>query len=212
MSFDFKMKRTLTGLSYPEELWNPVWLGPIEPAEIADVFNEPMDVEDVFSEALALWRTSSSTQLLDKTLEFYTNLYLPDNILTKVDRASMMVSLEVRAPFLDNNVVEFARRLPGQFKYHNGTRKRLLKKAMRGILPERILSRRKKGFGIPVSEWLQEFPSNPPLRPVPNVQADWVANRWRDHRRGRADHRLFLWSWLSMQCLPENAWLSQAPA
>lgn len=208
MSFDFRLKRALTGLSYPQELWNPVWLGPVEPAELAAMFLEPMDVEDVFSEALALWRSSTSKDALDKTLEFYTNLYLPDDILTKVDRASMMVSLEVRAPFLDNDVVEFARRLPRHFKYCGGTRKRLLKKAMQGVLPARTLSRRKRGFGIPASEWLREFPLVPPLRPVPNVNGGWVARRWEDHRQGRSDHRLLLWSWYSMQCLPVGAWLS----
>ena len=149
---------------------------------------------------------SDTKGLLGKTLEFYTNFYLSDNVLTKVDRASMMASLEVRAPFLDNDVVDFARRLPDKFKYRNGQRKHLLKIALSDSLPKNIIHRRKKGFGIPISDWLKDFPSKPPLRPVPGFNAEWVASRWREHRQGHADHRLFLWSWLSMQYLPKTAW------
>jgi len=207
MSLDFKLRRSLTGLSYPEELWNPVWLGPIEPNDLAEAFEKPMDTEDVFSEALELWRTSETKGLLGRTLEFYTTFYLSDNVLAKVDRASMMASLEVRAPFLDNDVVDFARRLPNSLKYKKGRRKHLVKMAMQGILPDHIINRRKKGFGIPVSDWLREFPAAAPLRPVSGFNAAWVADRWREHRQGSADHRLFLWSWLSMQYLPKTAWL-----
>ena len=73
----------------------------------------------------------------------------------KVDRAAMMVSLESRAVFLDNDLVEFCRRLPYRFKYRNGTRKYLLKKALAPLLPKAVLSRRKKGFGIPLAKWLK---------------------------------------------------------
>lgn len=205
MSLDFKLRRSLTGLTYPEELWNPVWLGPIEPNDFAEVFEKPADAEDVYSEALKLWRTSDTKGLLGKTLEFYTNFYLSDNVLTKVDRASMMASLEVRAPFLDNDVVDFARRLPNDLKYKKGRRKHLVKMAMRDILPDHIIDRQKKGFGIPASAWLREFSTVPPLRPVSGLNSRWVADRWREHRQGYADHRLFLWSWLSMQYLPKNA-------
>ena len=199
MSLDFKVRRSLTGLSYPSKLWNPVWLGPVEPDAIAELFLEPVRVEEVYSEALSLWDETASDNLIDKTLEFYTNLYLQDDILMKVDRASMMVSLESRAVFLDNDVVDFARRLPHRFKFRNGTRKYLLKKALTGLLPDRILRRRKKGFGIPLTSWLREFPPILPMHRVDGIDAEWVNRRWHEHRRGKADHHLFLWSWLSFQ-------------
>ena len=90
-----------------------------------ELFHQPVRYEDVFEEAISAWENSSADNLTDRTLEFYTRFYLQDDILTKVDRASMMVSLEVRAPFLDNDVVEFARRIPHQYKFRNGQTKYL---------------------------------------------------------------------------------------
>jgi asparagine synthase (glutamine-hydrolysing) len=89
--------------------------------------------------------------------QFYADLslYLADDILVKVDRMSMATSLETRAPFLDADVMELAFSMPGHFKIRNGERKWILKRAMRGILPERILTRKKEGFSIPMKNWLR---------------------------------------------------------
>jgi asparagine synthase (glutamine-hydrolysing) len=198
MSLDFKLRRSLAGLSYPRRFWNPVWLGALDHEEIADLFGEPTDPEDLYSEAADVWDHSTSDNLIDKTLEFYANLYLQDDILMKTDRASMMVSLEVRSPFLDNDVVDFARRLPNRFKYRGGVRKYILKKALKDLLPDRILHRKKKGFGIPLVQWLREFPLDARMDSVPQLDPEWVATRWREHQAGKADHRQFLWCWLGL--------------
>jgi asparagine synthase (glutamine-hydrolysing) len=132
-------------------------------------------------------------------LQFFTVFYLQDNILAKVDRASMMSSLETRAIFLDNDLVDFCRRLPNHFKYRAGKRKYLLKKALEPLLPQFIINRKKKGFGIPLAEWMRTVPERPPLNPVTGIRTAWVDKAWNDHRSGRADHRLFLWTWLSLQ-------------
>ena len=197
MSLDFRVRRGLSGLAYSSELWNPVWLAPLQLQEISDLFQQPADVEDIYSEVLANWRNSDCTNAGDKSLEFYTNFYLQDNILPKTDRASMLVSLEARAPFLDNDLVDFVRSLPYQLKYRHGNRKYLLKKSLAGILPPDILARPKKGFGIPISEWLRELPISPEQLPLEN--SAWVQGRWRDHRDNKADHRLFLWGCLGLQ-------------
>lgn len=198
MSLDFKLRRALTGLSYPPEMWNPVWLAPVEPAEMAELFQEPVRAEDLYDEAIALWNGGGS--LGDRTLEFYTNHYLQDDILMKVDRAAMMVSLESRAVFLDNDLVEFCRRLPYRFKYRNGTRKYLLKKALAPLLPAEVLARRKKGFGIPVAKWLRAMPALDSAEPYPDfIQSAPMQRRWAEHRDGRTDHRLALWSWIALQ-------------
>ena len=201
MSLDFKLRRALTGLSYPPHLWNPVWMAPVEPDLMASLFEAPLDAEELYSEAIEMWDQSASPSLVDRTLEFFTNLYLPDDILTKVDRAAMSVSLESRAVFLDNDIVEFCRRLPHGYKLRNGQRKYLLKKAVAGVVPEAVLARRKKGFGIPLARWLREVPAVPPLAPVPGIRMPWVADRWRSFRAGRTDERLFLWSWASLQAV-----------
>src|SRR6185436_20361551 len=84
-----------------------------------------------------------------------TRFYLAEDILTKVDRASMAVSLEVRAPFLDHHVAEFAAALPAAYKLRGLTTKYLLKRALKGLVPRENLSRRKMGFGVPIGHWLR---------------------------------------------------------
>jgi len=197
MSFDFKVRRTLMGLSYPPAMWNPIWLAPADPKVMGELFQEPLCAEDLYEEAIALW--NSGGNLGDRTLEFYTNYYLQDDILMKVDRAAMMVSLESRAVFLDNDIVQFCRRLPYRFKYRNGTRKYLLKKALAPLLPKDVLSRRKKGFGIPLAKWLKVMPNiEVPRRHVDGFYAASIDRRWSEHRAGKADHRMVLWSWLAL--------------
>jgi asparagine synthase (glutamine-hydrolysing) len=198
MALDFRLKRTLMGLSYPRAVWNPVWLAPLEPELMGEIFLAPLKLDELYEEAIALWDSGGTANLVDKTLEFYTNLYLTDDILTKADRAAMMVSLEGRAPFLDNDLVEFCRRLPHRWKFCNGTRKYLLKRAMTGPLPQGIVHRPKKGFGIPAAIWLRSIPPVPPLPEIAGIRTSAVAERWRRHRAGQTDDRLFLWSWLSL--------------
>lgn len=197
MSLDFKLRRGLMGMSYPEAVWNPVWMSPLEPREMSELFSEPVRVEDLYSEAIALWEETPGKSLVDRTLEFFTNFYLQDDILTKVDRAAMMVSLESRAVFLDNDLVDFCRRLPHRFKIRNGERKYLLKKAVAADLRREVTARAKKGFGVPLTDWLRRMPAL--NAPVPGVQGAAVHRYWQAHRAKAADHRLFLWSWLSLQ-------------
>jgi asparagine synthase (glutamine-hydrolysing) len=199
MSLDFKLKRTLAGLSYSQKLWNPIWLGPLSPPEISRLFGERVEAEDLFEEAIELWDSAPNLGLVEKTMEFYTTFYLQDGILTKVDRASMMNSLETRAVFLDNDLVEFASRLPTSLKYRNGKGKYLLKKLLSRRLPADIVDRRKKGFGIPLALWLRELPKHIPLKAVVGVNTGEIAKLWRSHRGKRANHAIALWVWLSLQ-------------
>ena len=199
MSLDFKLRRSLMGLSYPKNMRLPVWMAPLDPAMLGALFEAPLDPEDVYSEAIAAWDKAEARNDVDRTLEFFTNFYLPDDILAKTDRAAMMVSLEARAVFLDNDVVDFCQRLPHGYKYRAGVRKFLLKRAMRGVLPDAVLNRPKKGFGIPLARWLRQMPEAPPLTPVTGLHGHWIADRWSASRAGREDERLLLWSWLSLQ-------------
>jgi asparagine synthase (glutamine-hydrolysing) len=201
MSFDFKLRRTLIGLSYSQPLWNPIWLAPLEPRDIEDVFEQPLPTEELYEEVLTLWHSGDAKDLVDRSLEFYTTFYLQDDILVKVDRAAMMNSLETRAIFLDNDLVEFCRRLPNRFKIRRGQRKYLLRRALRGLVPDSVLARPKKGFGIPLAKWLKTTPPVPPLVPVDGVRMERVVDRWTQHRAGKADQRFFLWSWLAFQSI-----------
>ncbi len=198
MSLDFKVKRTLRGLSYPRPLWNPIWLGPLAPTDLEDLFREPTDPEAVYEEAINAWEGAGCDHVVDKTLYFYTKLYLQDDILVKVDRASMLHSLEARSPFLDVEVADFARRIPWRWKHRKGVGKHILKQALEGLVPHDIIHRKKKGFGAPIGKWFAEgrLHPTPPVQPMP---MDWseTTRRFANHRAGRCDERAFLW----------NAWL-----
>ena len=105
---------------------------------------------------LAYMRGSSHRALLDSMLDADVHNYLPDDMLVKMDVATMAHSLEARSPLLDHKVMEFMARVPADLKLRGGTSKYLLKAAFRGILPDEILNRRKMGFGVPLGRWLRE--------------------------------------------------------
>jgi asparagine synthase (glutamine-hydrolysing) len=144
---------------------------------------------------------------LTRSLWLYQDTYLPEDILTKVDRASMACGLEVRAPMLDAELVDSVERLPAEYKYGRGRTKRLLKRAASGRLPASILGRPKKGFGIPVARWLRG-----PLFPLVErlldrgrlerqglFRPDEVTRRVGEHAAGVRDHRKPLWTLLMFQ-------------
>lgn len=202
MSLDFKIKRTLRGLSHRPALWAPVWMASLAPQEMEELFGERIDLEDLYSEAIACWERCPQADPVDRLQQFYTQLYLQDDILVKVDRATMMHGLEARAPFLDIEFVDFARRIPAAWKYRDGQTKFLLKKALEPLIPREILYRAKKGFGVPIGAWFQSGALAPDPTPVPGLDAAFAVRALADHRAGRADQRAFLWNyWLCQQWL-----------
>ena len=108
----------------------------------------------------------------------------------------MAVSLEVRAPFLDNIVVDFVRRLPAHVKLKAGETKWILKQAVKKRLPPEILARPKKGFGIPPARWLRSW--EPPRETVPYANTAFLRHRWNIHRAKKSDERLALWCWMAL--------------
>ena len=194
MSLDFRIKRTLRGLDYRPALWCPVWMAPLAPDDIADLMREPVDAEDLYSEAIDAWDQCGPRDLASRVLEFYTKFYLQDDILTKVDRASMAHSLEVRAPFLDIELVDFVRRLPTDWKLRRGRTKALLKSALAPLLPHDILHRPKKGFGVPVGSWFRSGALRMPRRLPDGLDERFLQQKAQSHRAGTADERAFLWN------------------
>lgn len=196
MSFDFKLKRTLRGLDFAPHLWMPVWMSPLSPNEVSELFRTPVNLEEVYSEAIEIWDGCVSSDLVDRTIAFYVNLYLQEDILVKVDRASMLHSLQVHAPFLDIELVDFVRRIPAHYKSQGSRTKILLKKAMERFLPHDILYRRKQGFGVPIGKWFAD--ATLPRQPTNAIvnQTFWQS-KLAEHRSNRQDQRAYLWSdWL----------------
>ncbi len=195
MSLDFRLKRTLRGLGYPPRLWLPVWMAPLGQQELSDLFREPVDPEEVYSEAITAWEGCAQTDSVDRTLQFFTKLYLQDDVLVKVDRATMMHGLEARAPFLDVDLVDFVRRIPWQWKYRGGQTKYLLKSALAPVLPQDILHRRKRGFGVPIGAWFKEGTLGLDAAPaLPFADNAFVQRKLAEHRAGGSDERAFLWN------------------
>ena len=198
MSLDFKVKRMLRGMSFPSRCWLPAWMGPLDPGEIGALFGCKVDPEELYAEAITAWNHPSAKTDVDRTIQFYVRLYLQDDILVKTDRSSMMHRLEARCPFLDIDLVDFVRRIPSEYKVRRGVTKYILKQAARGLIPDEVIYRSKKGFGIPVGNWFKTGA----LRLGPDSVQDemnwpWIKGRLAEHRAGRRDDRGLLWCvWL----------------
>ena len=187
---------------------------------------------DIYGEArrwLKIWDTAhlaadaaviDSDNVIERMQFLDLKFYLAENILTKVDRASMAVSLEVRSPFLDPRIAEFAAGLPRNYKLKcdsfrfgfGNTGKYILKKAVAPLLPPAIINRRKRGFVIPVAAWLKGD-LNPLLREMLAparlskqglFEAAFVQKLLHEHETGRANHGKMLWTLLVFQLWVEN--------
>tara|TARA_B100001113_G_scaffold247160_1_gene203487 strand:- start:535 stop:2478 length:1944 start_codon:yes stop_codon:yes gene_type:complete len=149
---------------------------------------------------------------IEKMMATDTINYLPDDILTKVDRAAMRTSLETRVPFLDHNIVEFAWRLPISYKVKEGESKWPLQKILKDFLPESLTKREKMGFSVPIhewirgplSEWCEELLNKDRLKSEGFFDEEIVCNKWKEHLFGKKNNITFLWPILMFQSWLEN--------
>lgn len=158
-----------------------------------------------------LWDISEDLPEKMMLLDLLT--YLPDDILTKVDRASMLVSLESRVPLLDPEIIHFAMSLPFNYKMENMVSKRVLRDVLYRYVPRELIDRPKMGFAIPIDQWLRG--------PLKNWATDLLASerlkregifideeiqkRWKAHQSGKADWSYFLWNVIVFQCWSDSA-------
>ena len=208
ISFDFKVKKFLSGIGYPDGIRNSVWLGSFSFPELKKVLSP--DVNTQFNQARLAEEITSYERgfpFKDKTtlLQYLDlKLYLQDDILVKVDRASMACSLEVRAPFLDHELVEFIMNLPSSLKLKPFTTKYMLKKAIKKFLPKEIIQRRKKGFGVPIAKWVKgplrglfgDLLGYDRIRREGFLNPDYVTALFQDHLSNKRDNRKQLWTLL----------------
>jgi asparagine synthase (glutamine-hydrolysing) len=208
ISFDFKVKKFLSGIGYPAGIRNSVWLGSfsfpdIEKVVSSDILNHFDRVRLV--EEISLYEKEFPKKDLITLLQYLDlKLYLQESILVKVDRASMACSLEVRAPLLDYELVEFVMGLPSGLKLKGLTSKYILKKAMKNILPREVIQRKKKGFGVPIAKWVKgplkdffgDLLSPDRIRREGFLNPEYVASILQNHLFNKKDNRKKLWTLL----------------
>ncbi len=144
---------------------------------------------------------------LDSLLYIDSKTYLPGDILTKVDRMSMAVSLEARVPLLDHKLIEFVTRIPASMKMAGLETKHLFKRAIADLVPPEVLHRRKQGFGVPIQHWINQQLRErirDTLNDPRTIQRGYVSRSHvelllDEHERGRRDHSMALWSLLMLE-------------
>lgn len=211
-SLDFKVNSFLRAADAPAAWRHPLWLGSVIPGSDDDPLHPDLRANHPAARVLEfvgrLYDAPQSTAHLQRLSYQYCRSYLADDILHKLDRASMAVSLEARSPFLDRALVEFIASLPPETKFQLPNRgKAILKQSMRGRLPGAVIDRPKKGFGIPVAAWLKG-----PLDPLVDellcekrlsdggyLDAARVRRLVDEHRHDERNHRKVLWTLLSFE-------------
>jgi len=198
-------------MAFPPDARHAAWLGSFTPAEVSRLLREP-SVDDPYERQREVLAGCSAPDRLARLICLYAQTYLPDDILVKTDRASMLTSLEVRAPFLDHTLVEFLGRVPSSLKLRGVTTKVILKRAMGEKLPAGIARRPKKGFGIPLAAWFRNelrehlldelSPERLERQGIFDPAA--VASLVRDHLDGRRDNRKELWTLFAFQLWHRN--------
>jgi asparagine synthase (glutamine-hydrolysing) len=174
-------------------------------------FHQPNDIVNGASEPTTILASPAAKQFMPNYVERMQYLdmltFLPDDILTKVDRASMAMSLEARVPIIDHRVVELAWRFPARMRFSDGKSKWILRRVLRRFVPDALVDRPKKGFEVPIDHWmrgpLREWAED--LLSISALTRDDLFNpepiraRWIAHLQGRGNWRHLLWSIIMVQ-------------
>ena len=213
IGFEYKLKRFLQGSLLSPERAHVFWNGTFSETEKRDLFL--YSDSRVMSSLIAGMKSGTGLQ---RYLDFDQHYYLPDDILYKVDRISMAHSLEVRPPFLDPRIVDFANRLPSRFKLRGSKSKYVLRQLMKRRLPEPVLRRPKIGFDVPIHEWFRGV-----LRPLlldtlsPDAVAgtglfdlSFVENLLRQHLEREGNYGYHLWGLMTLMIWMKR-WNIEAP-
>lgn len=208
MSFDFKIKRFTAGIAYPPEVRHHVWMGAFASNEKSRLWlPELKDVlrdADTYRIVRQLLESCDAGDPLNRILYLDMKLYMENNGLFVVDRASMASSLEARVPLLNHSLVEYATTIPFNLKLNGLTGKYLLKRSIADLIPHSILKRPKRGFAVPLGKWLAgelkplvcDLLSEQRIKAQGLFDHRFVQQLLREHFDLRQDNRKQLWALL----------------
>ncbi len=215
LSFDYKAKRFVAASKYDAVTRHHSWFGSFSIDQQNELLTKDVLANssgNVYKGAKDLLKITDAPTEIERMQFLDMNFYMAEDILTKVDRASMAVSLEVRAPFLDPRIAQFAASLPLEYKLKGNKGKYILKKAVEPLLPKNILQRPKKGFGIPIADWLKgrlnplmhDLLAPDRLKNQNLFDEKFVQKLMREHETGAASHHKQLWTLLVFQLWFDN--------
>lgn len=206
MNRQFLLRQLSQGLGAPTARQSFLWMAPFGPADMTGLWRRSALPQDAAATAFApidgFAAEAAGLSAVDMLLYLFLVTYLPDDILTKTDRASMFNSLEVRSPFLDRDLVEYVSALPTHFKLDGSKRKVILKRLAARYLPEAIVNRKKHGFAVPIGALIRTLfweRCVDLLLSRTNPVAEWfersaIETLLSEHRTGRRDHGKKLWA------------------
>ncbi|MCX5701647.1 MAG: asparagine synthase (glutamine-hydrolyzing) [Candidatus Omnitrophica bacterium] len=205
-SLDFKAKKFISSASFPLGIRHIAWMGSFNHLDKIELytpgFKKILGTGDNFKLMNNYFNEPGVSGELNKLQYFDIKTYLQDDLLVKTDRASMANSLEVRVPFLDHELVEFVFSLPSKLRLNKLKTKYILKKVASELLPQNIINRKKKGFGIPVAFWIKKSLKESILD---NLKEDkikkdglfnygYIKNLLQQHFANKADNRKKIWT------------------
>ncbi len=203
ISLDFIAKKFISSAFMPVHRRHIQWMAGFPDTELASLFKDRLfdQAGDMYKSAGAI--AVKAYGLTDPEIAnwFDILMYLPDDLLVKIDRATMFASIESRVPLLDNRLVEFSMSLPFEYKVRGLTQKYILKRLMKGKLPDSIINRKKKGFGIPLTKWLQQefrheaetLLSKDSIDSTGLFNHAYINRLLKEHTSKAYDHRKKLW-------------------
>ncbi len=215
MAFDYKAKRFIAGSKFDAVTRHHAWFGSFSVDQHEHLLSRDVLAAtsgDIYKGAKDLLQITDAVDEIERMQFLDLNFYMAEDILTKVDRASMAVSLETRAPFLDPRVAQLAASLPVDYRLRGSKGKYILKEAVKDLVPASIIRRSKKGFGIPIAEWLKGR-LNPLLHDLLAAERlkkqglfnpGYVEKLITEHETRKASHHKELWTLLVFQLWFDN--------
>jgi asparagine synthase (glutamine-hydrolysing) len=195
MSMKFKLSRLLKYNSENFSISNARWISPLNLKEINTIHSQNFSYDNLYEEVINEWNASKTTNNIDKTLEFYFNFFLKNQMLVKIDRLAMLNGLEVRSPFLDYEIIDFVSTLPYNFKVSFFKNKIILKNLFSNTFDKNFLYRKKVGLTSPLSFLMSNNLLDLSLKSkyLSNIK-DFYSKLLNDHKNYVSDNRLQIWN------------------